>query len=336
MIANWLARAYGVLDSVVDATIILSYGSTGYRLRQALIWNPADLDVDLTGKVCAITGGNSGIGLAAATQLARRGACVYLLVRNWERGIAARASIIDQTGNEQVYLEAIDLSDLASVQACGERLASRLQGLHVLINNAANAFETRELSADGVELTFATNVLGPFALTEALRGLMHRGSRIINVSSGGMYLAKLDLNEMYGSRKQHDALRAYAQSKRALMMLTELWAAQLAAEGVTVNCMHPGWVDTPLLQTGLPVFRQTLRSILRTPNEGADTIVWLAVAREVESATGRFWFDRRPRATHKWPWTRNSVEDYGRLWADCVRLTTRQFETSCWDRLNRD
>ncbi len=319
--ANLLAKAYGALDAIVDATIIFSYGNTGYRLRKALLWNPADLDVDLTGKVCAVTGGNSGIGLAAATHLARRGACVYLLVRNWERGVAAQASIIGQTGNEQVYLEAIDLSDLGSVQACALRLTARLQRLDVLVNNAANAFETRELTAEGVELTFATNVLGTFALTEALRGLLHQGSRIINVSSGGMYLAKLDLNEIYGGRKRYDALRAYAQSKRALMMLTELWAKQLLEAGVTVNCMHPGWVDTPLLQTGLPVFRQTVRSILRTPDEGADTIVWLAAARKVASVTGRFWFDRRPRASHKWPWTRNSAEDYGRLWAECVRLT---------------
>jgi NAD(P)-dependent dehydrogenase (short-subunit alcohol dehydrogenase family) len=250
---------------------------------------------------------------------------VYLLVRNGERGAAARARIIEQTGNPEVYLEAIDLSNLASVRACADRIKASVRRVDILINNAGDAFEARELSADGVEMTFATNVLGPFALTNALLPLLllrdSTPARVINVSSGGMYLARLDVNDLYSERKKYDELMAYAQSKRALMMLTELWAAQLDRSRVTVNCMHPGWVDTPLLQTGLPAFRQTMRPILRTPAEGADTIVWLAVAREVESITGRFWFDRRERAAYKVPLTKSSPEDYRKLWTECVRLT---------------
>lgn len=321
--ANLLAKTYRVLDTLVDASIVLSYGNTGYKLRHALMWDDADLDVDLTGKVCAITGANSGIGLAATRELARRGATVYLLARNRERGEAARAQIIDQTGNSNVHLESIDLSSVASVQACADRISSQTDRLDVLVNNAGNAFEKRELSVDGLEMTFATNVLGPFALTNALLPLLQNSApaRIINVSSGGMYLAKLDLNDLQFERKKYDALSAYAQSKRALMMLTELWAKRLAASGVTVNCMHPGWVDTPLLQTGLPAFRQSTRSILRTPDEGADTIVWLAVAPQLQSVTGLFWFDRRERATHKLPLTRSPSEDYQRLWSQCEDWT---------------
>jgi NAD(P)-dependent dehydrogenase (short-subunit alcohol dehydrogenase family) len=308
---------------VIDATIVLSYGNTGYKFRRAVLWKAAALDVDLTGKVCAITGANSGIGLAAALQLAQRGATIYLLVRNCERGATAQAHIIEQTGNTQVYLEPIDLSDLASVRACADRLKAHTQRLDVLINNAGDAFEHRELSIDGIELTFATNVLGAFVLTNTLLPLLQASApaRIINVSSGGMYLAKLDVNDLQIEHRQYDELRAYAQSKRALMMLTELWASQLRPAGVTVNCMHPGWVDTPLLQTGLPAFRQSMRRILRTPAEGSDTIVWLAVARDLESVTGRFWFDRRERAAHKLPLTKSSPEDYHKLWAECVRLT---------------
>ena len=323
MPANLFTTAYRLLDTVIDATIVLSYGNTGYKVRRAVMWNEAALDVDLTGKVCAITGANSGIGLAAARQLARRGATVYLLARNCERGAAARDYIRAETGNAQIYLEAIDLSNLASVQVCADRIKTQTQQLDILINNAGNAFERRELSADGVELTFATNVLGPFALTNALLPLLQDSApaRIINVSSGGMYLAKLDLNDLQFERKKYDELMAYAQSKRALMMLTETWAEQLKTSGVTVNCMHPGWVDTPLLQTGLPVFRRSMRRILRTPDEGADTIVWLAAAPHLATVTGRFWFDRRARATHKLPLTKSSPEDYRRLWAECTRLT---------------
>jgi NAD(P)-dependent dehydrogenase (short-subunit alcohol dehydrogenase family) len=318
-----LAPTYRALDTVIDATIVLSYGNTGYKFRQALLWNNADLAVDLTGKVCAITGANSGIGLAAARQLARRGATVYLLARNLERGTAAQARISKEAGHSRVYLEAIDLSSLASVQTCADRIKTQTQRLDILINNAGDAFERRELSVDGIEQTLATNVVGPFALTQALLPLLQANApaRIINVSSGGMYLAKLDLNDLQFERKKYDELMAYAQSKRALMMLTELWADQLRSSGVTVNCMHPGWVDTPLLQTGLPAFRQSMRWILRTPDEGADTIVWLAAAPQLAAVTGRFWFDRRERAAHKIFLTKSSPADYRQLWKECVRLT---------------
>jgi dehydrogenase/reductase SDR family protein 12 len=302
--------------------VVPSYGSTGYRLRRTLLWNDADLAVDLTDKVCAITGANSGIGLAAARQLARRGATVYLLVRNLERGAAAQARIREEAGHSRVYLEAIDLSSMASVRACADRISAQTQRLDVLINNAGDAFERRELSIDGIELTFATNTLGPFVLTNALIPLLQNSApaRIVNVSSGGMYLAKLDLNDLQYERRKYDQLLAYAQSKRALMMLTEMWADQLRSSGVTVNCMHPGWVDTPLLQTGLPAFRQSVRAILRTPDEGADTIVWLAVAPQPARVTGRFWFDRRERAAHKLFVTRSSPAEYRQLWTECVRL----------------
>jgi dehydrogenase/reductase SDR family member 12 len=318
-LAMLLAKMYRVLDTLIDATIVLSYGNTGYGLRRALMWDETDLEVDLTGQVCAITGANSGIGLAAAHALARRGATVYRLARNRERGEAARVHLIDQTGNVNIHLESIDLSSLASVRACADRLKSQTPRLTVLVNNAGDAFDQRELSIDGLELTFATNVLGTFALTNALLPLLQTGApaRIINVSSGGMYLAKLDLNDLHFERKPYDSLSAYAQSKRAVMMLTELWAKRLAASDVTVNCMHPGWVDTPLLQTGLPAFRHSARSILRPPAEGADTIVWLAMAPQLQAVTGLFWFDRCERAAHKLPLTRSSAKDYDRLWSQC-------------------
>jgi NAD(P)-dependent dehydrogenase (short-subunit alcohol dehydrogenase family) len=325
-----ITQACRVLDTAIDATVVLSYGNTGYRFRRATLWNDRDLAVDLAGKVCAITGANSGIGLAAARQLARRGATVYLLVRNLARGAAAQARIREAAGHSRVYLEAIDLSSVAAVRACADRIKAQTPQLDILINNAADAFSQHELSVDGVELTFATNVLGAFVLTNALIPLLHSSApaRIINVSSGGMYLAKLDRNDLQYQRRKYDELMAYAQAKRALMMLTELWAEQLKLSGVTVNGMHPGWVDTPLLQTGLPVFRQSLQSILRTPDEGADTIVWLAAAPQLATITGRFWFDRRERAAHKIFLTKGSPADYRELWTACVRLTQNSKVTS--------
>jgi NAD(P)-dependent dehydrogenase (short-subunit alcohol dehydrogenase family) len=318
-----LARAYRALDRLIDATIVAELRQHRLQIPASLVLEESDdVAVDLTGKVCAITGANSGIGLATARQLARRGATVYLLTRNLERGAAAQARIREDAGHSRVYLEAIDLSSGASVRGCADRIAAQTQRLDILINNAGDAFERRGLSIDGVELTFATNVLGAFVLTNALIPLLQDSApaRIVNVSSGGMYLAKLDVNDLQFERKTYDELMAYAQSKRALMMLTELWAKQLKPAGVTVNCMHPGWVDTPLLQTGLPAFRQSLRSILRTPAEGADTIVWLAAAPQLAAVTGRFWFDRRERAAHKIFLTKSSTADYEQLYKECVRL----------------
>ena len=114
---------------------------------------------------------------------------------------------------------------------------------------------------------------------------------------------------------------AYAQSKRAQVILTELWAKKLAGTGVTVNAMHPGWVKTPGLQSSLPGFSKIMNFSLRTPDQGADTIVWLAVAPQLEAESGKFWFDRRARETHKTARTKSSTQDRQQLWAECMRLS---------------
>jgi dehydrogenase/reductase SDR family protein 12 len=114
---------------------------------------------------------------------------------------------------------------------------------------------------------------------------------------------------------------AYAQAKRAPVILTEPWAKELAGSGITVNAMHPGWADPPGVQTSLPTFRRLSRRILRTPEQGADTIIWLAVAESAAGKTGKFWFDRRERGTHLLPRTQSSARDRQRLWYECVRLS---------------
>ena len=114
---------------------------------------------------------------------------------------------------------------------------------------------------------------------------------------------------------------AYAQAKRAQAILTGLWAERLAGSGVTVNAMHPGWVNTPGLQKSLPTFRKTMRPLLRTPKQGADTVVWLAVALRLTSESGKFWFDRRERETHKFAHTKSSAQDRQKLWDECARLS---------------
>ncbi len=322
LVPTLIAQSYRALDAVLEATIVPGYTRIGYTVRQTLLWDPADLTVDLTGRVIAITGGNSGLGYAAARQLAARGATVYLLVRNAARGAAAQASLVRATGNPHVAIELIDLSSLTSVRSGAQRLLARTPRLDVLINNAGAEFTSRQLSEDGIEMTFATNVVGPFLLTNLLIPQLRESApaRIINVSTGGMYTQKLDVADLQGAHRPFNNLVAYAQAKRALVMLTELWAVRLAGSGVTVNAMHPGWADTPIVQAGLPRFRRLMGPLLRTPDQGADTIVWLAAAPRLAAVSGEFWMDRRPRAAHKLRLTASPADDYQRLWEACTRL----------------
>ena len=136
-----------------------------------------------------------------------------------------------------------------------------------------------------------------------------------------MYTQKLDVDDLQFEHKPFNGVVAYAQAKRAQVILTELWAEKLAGSGVTVNAMHPGWADTPGVQTSLPTFRRLAKGSLRTPEQGADTILWLAVTRAVAGETAKFWFDRRARGTHLLPRTQSSAHDRQRLWDECVRLS---------------
>ena len=313
---------FRTFDTLLDKTVVLSYTRLGYALRQP-VWKDSDLDVDMTDQVCLVTGASSGLGRATAEGLARLGATVHMLARDEGKGKRVRQAIMRRTGNENVYLEIADLSSLTSVRDLAKRLLDRQRRLDVLINNAGALFSERETSVDGIELSFATNVLGPFLLTNLLISPLKASapSRIVNVSSGGMYTQKLDVDDLQFEGKPFDGVIAYAQAKRAQVILTELWAEELAGSGVTVNAMHPGWADTPGVQTSLPSFHRLTKRSLRTPEQGADTIIWLAVAESVAGATGRFWFDRLERGTHLLPGTRSSPRDRQRLWDGCMHLS---------------
>ena len=193
----------------------------------------------------------------------------------------------------------------------------------MLVNNTRVMTEARSVSADGIELTLATNVVGPFLLTNLLIPLLRDSApaRIINVSSGGMYTQKLRVDDLQSERGQFDGPKVYAWTKRAEVILTELWAEQLAGTGVVVDAMHPGWADTPGVQSSLPRSYELTRPLLRTPVLGADTIVWLGAAAEPGRSSGRFRHDRRPRHIHVPPRTRETGQERERLLVECVRLS---------------
>ncbi|MEM7344276.1 MAG: SDR family oxidoreductase [Chloroflexota bacterium] len=309
-------------DDFIDKTVFLSYNQIGYALRQKQ-WRASDLAVDLTGQVCLVTGANAGLGYTTTQQLAQRGATVYMVARNQAKGAAAQAEIIEQTGNPNVHLEIADLSRLSDIRALVERLQQAIPRLDILINNAGVLLEDRQLSADGFEMIFATNILGPFLLTNLLIPLMKKSApaRIISVSSGGMYTRKVNVDDLQFETEPFGGVIAYAQSKRAQVILTELWAERLAGSGVTANSMHPGWVRTPGLLGALPTFSSLMSRLLRTPEQGVDTIIWLAMAPHLETESGKFWFDRKVRPTHKTNQTKLSTEERAKLWQQCVELS---------------
>jgi dehydrogenase/reductase SDR family protein 12 len=309
------------IDTILDRTVVAGYTKVGYRIRSRG-WSPSDLE-RMDGQVVAVTGASSGLGLAAAEGFARLGATVWVIGRDRERGERASAEIAARSGNDDIHVGVCDLSRLASVRSFAGRFASRVSRLDVLVNNAGAMTQTRELSADGIERTLATNVIGPFALTGRLLGLLQRSApaRIINVSSGGMYTQRIRVDDLQSAHGRFDGAAVYARSKRAEVILTELWAQRLAGSGVTVHAMHPGWADTPGIQSSLPGFYRVTRPLLRTPAEGADTIVWLGAAAEPALRSGLFWHDRRPRPAYLLPRTRETPAERSSLWAQCVELS---------------
>jgi len=309
-----------LLDTALDLSVIGGYTNVGYRIRSRG-WKPLPR---MEGKVVLITGATSGLGLAAAGGFARLGATVWLAVRNRERGEAARARILEHQGEADLHVELCDLSRQESVRLFAERFTGETQRLDVLVNNAGVLTQEREVSADGIEITLATNVIGPFLLTQLLIPVLERSppSRIVNVSSGGMYAQKLRVDDLQSEQGDFDGPTVYARTKRAEVVLTELWAQRLAGTGVTAHAMHPGWADTAGVRSSLPRFYRVTRPLLRSPDQGADTIVWLGAAAEPADSSGGFWHDRRRRPTHLLPRTRETEAERDRLWAECVALSS--------------
>jgi NAD(P)-dependent dehydrogenase (short-subunit alcohol dehydrogenase family) len=282
---------------------------------------------DMSGKTVVITGGNSGLGLVTAKALVRTGASVRIVARNAERGAAA-VQELDALGGVPAGLFVADLSSLGDVRRLASEIRERESRLDVLVHNAGALLAERKESVDGHEMTFATMVLGPFLLTSELLPLLRAtpgGARVLWIASGGMYTQSLDVDSLEMDADDYSGTTAYARAKRAQVVLAEEWGKRLRDDRIAVHAMHPGWADTPGLETGLPGFRTVLGPILRSPEEGADTIVWLAAAEEPGQVTGKFWLDRAPRSITKLVPSGATAEERDALWSLCERLTGPAF-----------
>jgi NAD(P)-dependent dehydrogenase (short-subunit alcohol dehydrogenase family) len=193
-----------------------------------------------------------------------------------------------------------------------------------LVNNAGALFNPRQETSEGLEKSYALLLLSPYRLTEGLKPLLLKASapRVINVVSGGMYSQKLEVDALSNTDAQsYSGSVAYAKEKRALMVVTQEWARNWAQEGIVVNAMHPGWADTPGVQDALPLFRKITKSVLRSASEGADTIIWLAVASEAALSSGQLFLDRQVRPPHLLKKTRETDSERVKLMSFLSQFT---------------
>lgn len=321
MVALIKGRAADVVDAALDLGIVPGFSAIGYRARKRLFgWDADRLD----GRSVMVTGANAGIGRAISLELSRRGAEVHMVCRNPEKGEAAREEIALEGGIEP-DLHICDLSSLASVREFGTAFAAGEGRLDVLVNNAGVLPLERVLTDEGFELTFATNVLGPFLLTELLLPKLRQSDngRVVMMSSGGMYSSGFDLDDPQLENREFDGTKFYAQSKRAEVMLADEWQDREPEGGPVFCSMHPGWADTEGVSNALPTFNRLVGPILRTAEEGGETAVWLSGATAQEAPGAEFYMDRKPRLKHRIPGTNDSAEDRRRLFELCESLVVK-------------
>jgi retinol dehydrogenase-14 len=284
---------------------------------------PLTPEATLAGRTCLVTGATSGIGKATATGLARLDADLVIVARDPARGDATAAEITDATGNDRVEVLLADLSSQASIRHLAGEFISGHERLHVLVNNAGGYFASRHTTVDGLELTFALNHLAYFLLTNLLLDLLKASApaRIVNVSSGAQASGDIQLDDLQFERR-YRGRAAYSQSKLANVLFTYELARRLEGTGVTVNCLHPGVVrtnfgrddETPTMRLLTPL----VRLFMRTPEQGAETPVYLASSPDVEGVTGKYFANKQEKRSSPRSY---DVELGQRLWRVSEELT---------------
>ena len=298
------------VDTAMDRSVVLGYTSIGSGVRRKF-W-PADPEPgSLAGKRVLVTGATSGIGEAMARSFLDLGATVHLLGRNPDKVSDYARELRLEVPNADIVEEVCDISDLDAVRDFATDLAGRVEALHGLVHNAGLMPPERTESAQGHEMSLAAHVLGPHLMTHLLRERLVAGpGSVVWMSSGGMYgsgLATRDDDEIEYRRGEYKGVQAYARTKRMQVVLADAWATELAGTGVLVESMHPGWVRTPGVSESLPTFDKVVSRLLREPEDGADTAVWLVATRPASEGE-HFWHDRAQRPT-TFGWQREQNPD---------------------------
>lgn len=270
-------------------------------------------------KVAVITGTTHGIGRVTARELARAGLRVVMLCRNPRLAASARDEILRATPAASVSIVTCDLGSLASVREAAKTVTSEAGGIDLLVNNAGIASARHRMSVDGFELTFATNHLGPFLLTELLRGRMRIGGRIVTVASCAHLRGRLDLETVRDPRARYLPVAAYDRSKLANVLYTLALARRIAGSGITANCLHPGVVATHLLPRWLQFIKPLFSPQMLDEERGARTTLHLCLSDKVAGSNGRY-YDEHQRVQPAAP-AATDIRLQDALWAASERWT---------------
>ncbi len=301
------------VDTLMDRTVAPGFTRIGSAVRSRLPGWPNDPAPDaLSGKITAVTGATSGLGLATAEAFARLGAEVRLVVRDVEKGAQVKARLEGGIPGARIHVDRCDVADLDDVRRFARELD--VDRLDVLVHNAGAMPPSRSESPQGHELTMALHVLGPVLMTELLRPVLGgHDARVLFVTSGGMYAQALRADDPEYVNGAYSPTTAYARSKRAQVELLPVLAERWAPAGIGVHATHPGWADTPGVVESMPTFHKLTGPLLRDAAGGADTTVWLA-ATQPQPESGLLWHDRRSRPTHMGRRTRTDTVERTEIW----------------------
>lgn len=311
--------AADAVDGMLEAAVVPSFTRVGPAVRSRLDHWHGPAPGDLAGRVVVITGATSGIGLAATRTWLAAGATVEIVARDAAKSARIADSLRAEFPAAGVGTTTADTADLDALRTAAEVLRSRHARIDALVHNAGALDAEHAYAPAGVEQTIASQVVGPFLLSALLFDPLcaSEPGRIVWTASGGMYTEPLSVEGLTIGPDGYRGTVAYARAKRAQVTLAAMMADRVDPTRLVVHAMHPGWARTPGVERSLPTFRRITGPLLRSPEQGADTLVWLATASGAPVATtGRFWLDRRPRPIHRLGRTRASdtPAERARLW----------------------
>tara|TARA_Y100000590_G_scaffold37818_1_gene40699 strand:+ start:561 stop:1562 length:1002 start_codon:yes stop_codon:yes gene_type:complete len=323
------SRLRNLFDALLEFFVITSFSNIGYIVRHRLFKWSEFANKSFDGKCILITGSTSGIGLRLAEYLASKDAKLILIGRDSKKTNSVVDDLIEKTNNTDISFFIADMGNLEDVRRMATKIKNQYNSLDILVHNAGSVVNIPSTSPQGIETTVASQLIGPFLLTNLMLGLLKNSNdpRVITVSSGGMYTEPLNVNSLNeqsslsDKNQPYNGLKRYAVVKRAQVSINSIWAERIIDERIKFYCMHPGWVTTPGLELHMPTFSRYLRLLLRNLDQGIDTLLWLISSSESSlTSSGDFWHDRKIRTSHRLKSTKvaETNDERTKLWNFCV------------------